>query len=260
MMNKTLRLKAAAFAASVHFGFSLVVAAICAAVVFGLWYPYPYRQLTGGLALFMLIVSVDVVCGPLLTAVIFNPVKPRKELVRDLTLVALIQLTALAYGVYTLAQARPVYMVFEVDRFNIISAVEVDEAALAKAPKQWNTLPLLGPQVIGSREPKDGDERIESVDMSLQGVEPSMRPDWWQNLELSSSKILERSKPMADLRKRHMAKPDILQKIDAAVKDSAKAEADLRWLPLTSSRYKDWTVLLDAKTGVPVAYAPVDGF
>lgn len=260
MTNLTSRLKASAFAACVHFSFSMVVAIICAAVVFGLWYPYPYRELSGGLALFVLIVSVDVVCGPLLTSVIFNPVKPRKELVRDLTLVALIQLAALAYGVYALAHARPVYMVFEVDRFNVISAIDVDEVALAKAAKQWNTLPLWGPQVIGSREPKDADERAKSLDMSLQGVEPSMRPDWWQNLELSSSRILERSKPMADLRKRHIAKPDILQKIDAAVKDSAKAEADLRWLPLTSRRDKDWTVFLDAKTGAPVAYAAIDGF
>jgi hypothetical protein len=260
MLNNISRFKAAAIAACIHFCFSLVVAAICAAVVFGLWYPYPYRELSGGLTLFILIVSVDVVCGPLLTAVIFNPVKPRKELVRDLSLVAVIQLAALVYGVYTLAQARPVYMVFEVDRFNVISAIDVDEAVLAKAPKQWSTLPLWGPRVIGSREPKDGDERVKSIDMSLQGVEPSMRPDWWEDLDLSRGKILERSKSVADLRKRHAAKPEILQKIDAAVKDSSKAEEDLRWLPLTSNRDKDWTVLLDAKTGVPVAYAPVDGF
>lgn len=254
------RLKAAALAACIHFGFSLLVAIICAAVVFGLWYPYPYRELSGGLALFLLIVTVDVVCGPLLTAVLFSPAKPRKELVRDLTLVALIQLVALAYGIYTLAQARPVYMVFEVDRFNVISAIDVDEAALAKAPKQWATLPFWGPQVIGSREPKDADERTKSLDMSLQGVEPSMRPDWWQDLELSRVKILERAKPVAELRKLHSAKPAMLQKIEAAVKDSGKAEVDLRWLPLTSRRDKDWTVLLNAKTGAPVAYAAVDGF
>jgi hypothetical protein len=260
MINLTSRLRAAAFAACVHFGFSVVVAIICAAVVFGLWYPYPYRELSGGLALFILIVAVDVVCGPLLTAVIFNPVKTRKELVRDLTLVALIQLVALAYGVYTMAQARPVYMVFEVDRFNVISAVDVDEAELAKVAKQWGTLPIWGPQVIGSREPKDADERTKSLGMSLQGVEPSMRPDWWQNLELSSAKILERAKPVAELRKLHAAKPAMLQKIEAAVKDTGKAETDLRWLPLTSQRDKDWVVLLDARAGVPLAYAPVDGF
>jgi hypothetical protein len=260
MTNVSSRFKAAVFAACLHFGLSLFIAAICAALVFGLWYPYPYRELSGGLTLFLLIISVDVVCGPLLTAVIFNPAKPRNELVRDLTLVALIQLAALVYGVYAIAQARPVYMVFEVDRFNIISSIDVDEAALVNAPKPWRTLPLWGPRVISSREPKDGDERVKSLDMSLQGVEPSMRPDWWQLLEASRAMILQRSKPLTELRKRHTGKPDALQKIDFAVKDSGKAEADLRWLPLTSSRTKDWTALIDAQTGVPLAYAAVDGF
>jgi hypothetical protein len=119
-------------ASCIHFSFSLLVASICAAVVFGLWYPYPYRELSGGLELFLLIILVDVVCGPLLTAVMFNPVKPRKELACDLIIVAIIQLAALGYGVYTLALARPVYIVFEVDRFNVISAIDVDDDALAK--------------------------------------------------------------------------------------------------------------------------------
>ena len=256
MFNNNLRLKAA----GIHFFFSLLVAAICAVMVFGLWYPYPYRALSGGLELFTLIVTVDVVCGPLLTAVIFNPAKPKKELVRDLVLVAFIQLAALTYGVYTLAQARPVYMVFEVDRFNVVSAVDVDEALLAKSPKQWSSLPFWGPEVISSREPKDGDERVQSIDMSLEGVEPSMRPDWWENLSVSREKILQRSKPLADLRRRYKDKPAALQKIESAVKDSGRSDSDLRWLPLTSSHNKDWTVLLDAKTAVPLAYAPVDGF
>jgi hypothetical protein len=260
MITFTSRLKAAAFATVVHFGFSLIFAIICAAIVFGLWYPYPYRELSGGSELFLINVSVDVVCGPLLTAILFNPDKPRKELLRDLSLVAVIQLAALAYGVYILAMARPVYMVFEVDRFNIISTVDVDERALAQAAKPWNKLPSWGAQVISVREPKDGNERVKSIDMSIQGVEPSMRPDWWQPLEISRAVIIKRAKPLAELRKRYADKVDALKKIDSAVKDSGKAEADLRWLPLTSRRTKDWVVLLDAQTGMPLAYAAVDGF
>jgi hypothetical protein len=260
MKNMTSRLKAAAFAACLHFGFSLLIAAICAALVFGLWYPYPYRELSGGLALFLLIMSVDIVCGPLLTAVIYNPAKPLKELLRDLILVVIIQLAALVYGVHTIAQARPIYMVFEVDRFNVISAADVNKHVLAKMPKMWSTLPWWGPGIISAREPKDGDERTRSLDMSLQGVEPSMRPDWWQPLELSRLQILQRAKPLKDLRKRYVGKLDSLQKIDIAVKDSGKLESQLRWLPLTSRRDKDWVVFLDAQTGVPLAYAAVDGF
>jgi hypothetical protein len=260
MISITSRLKAAAYAACIHFSFSLFVAVICAAVVLGLWYPYPYRELSGGLELFLLIVSVDIVCGPLLTAVIFNPAKPRKELVRDLSFVGLIQLAALLYGLNSVMIARPVYLVFEVDRFNAIGAVDVDPAALSAAKSPWNKLPLWGVIAISVREPKNSDEMVKSIDQSIQGKEPSERPDWWQPLEAARPLIIKRAKLLVDLRKRYADKADILQKIDKAVKDSGKSEAGLRWLPLTSRHTKDWTVLVDAQTGVPLAYAAVDGF
>ncbi len=259
-MTFSSRFKPALKAATVHLLLSLFVAVLCAALVFGVWYPFPYRELMGGRELFLLVVSVDVVCGPLLTIVLYNPAKPPAELWRDLGLVALIQLAALLYGLHTVMVARPVHLVFESDRFNAVSAIDVDDTALAKAPAPWNTLPLFGPTIIGAREPKDGDERIKSLDMSLQGVEPSMRPDWWQPLQSSQAQILQKAKPLTELRKRYSGKTDVVQKIDAAVKDSGKAETDLRWLPLTSRRDKDWVTLLDAQTGMPLAYAAVDGF
>ena len=39
-------------AAGIHLGLSLLVAALAAALVFGVWYPYPYREISGGRALF----------------------------------------------------------------------------------------------------------------------------------------------------------------------------------------------------------------
>ena len=75
-------------------------------------------------------VGVDVVCGPLLTLVLFNPAKSRRELRLDLSLVAVIQLAALAYGLYSISLARPVIQAFETDRFAVVSAVEIDPGQL----------------------------------------------------------------------------------------------------------------------------------
>ena len=66
--------------------------------MFGWWYPYPYRELSGGRELFALVVAVDVVLGPLITLVIFNPAKTRRHLVMDFTVIGLLQVAALAYG------------------------------------------------------------------------------------------------------------------------------------------------------------------
>jgi hypothetical protein len=251
------RLDAALTAAAVHLGLSLLVAALAAALVFGLWYPYPYRELVGGRTLFMLVVGVDVVCGPLLTAVLFNPAKPRAELVRDLTLVALVQLAALAYGLHAVALARPVHMAFEVDRLRIVTAAEVQPEDLAKAKSPWNTLPWTGPTVIGVRDIINSDDMMKSLDLSLQGNEPSQRPHWWQDFDLSRPVMLKRAKPMTALRSKHPLKT---AQIDAAVAKSGLSDAALLWLPLTSFKTTEWVALIDAKTALPVAYLPLDGF
>ena len=59
-------------AASIHLGCSLVVAALAAGLVFTLWYPWPYRIISGGTELFALLVSVDAVLGPLVSFVVFD--------------------------------------------------------------------------------------------------------------------------------------------------------------------------------------------
>ena len=66
---QTSRIKAA----SIHFGLSVLLAVLAAFLVFIVWYPYPYRDISGGRDLFLLVVVVDVVMGPLLTLTVFNP-------------------------------------------------------------------------------------------------------------------------------------------------------------------------------------------
>lgn len=128
------RFKFAFKAMAVHFGLSLLVAAIVAFLVFTLWFPYPYRELAGGRELFLLVMAVDVVCGPLLTFVLFSPTKPKKELRTDISLIVVIQLLALCYGIWNVWQIRPLYLVQEADRFNIISAANIDTNDLDVLP------------------------------------------------------------------------------------------------------------------------------
>jgi hypothetical protein len=80
---------------------------------------------------FLIVVTVDVILGPLITLAVFNRAKPWTELRRDLVIVALIQLSALGYGLWTVFVARPVHLVFEYDRFRVVHAVEVPPEMLA---------------------------------------------------------------------------------------------------------------------------------
>ena len=58
-----------------HLGISVAVALISGALVFGLLYPPPYHAMLGVGPVFMLVLAIDVVCGPLLTLIVANPRK-----------------------------------------------------------------------------------------------------------------------------------------------------------------------------------------
>lgn len=251
------RMRAASRAALIHLGLSTLVGLATAAIVFGLWFPYPYRDVAGGQYLFMLLVSVDVVCGPLLTMVLFNPLKSRRELTLDLSLIAIVQLAALAYGVHVISEARPVVVAFETDRLVAVAAVQVDTAQLGEAPPELRKLSWSGPVLLGTRDPRDG-ETLDSVMLSLKGVEPSARPGWWQAYDKSRPQIQKRMKKLSELR---AARPGEAQAaIDAAAAKAGLPVAELFYLPLTGQKTLDeWIALLDREGGI-VGFAPVDGF
>lgn len=251
------RLRAAARVAAWHLGISALVAVAAGIVVFGLWYPYPYRNLSGGLHLFVTLVSVDVACGPLLTFILFTPAKSWRERGVDFSLIGLIQLGALFYGMHVVAQARPVIVAFEVDRLVAVSAEEIDRNQLRQALPPLRRLSWTGPRLVGTRDAKAG-EMLESVQESLNGIEPSARPGWWQPYEQSLPAIQKRMRKVSDLWAR--LAPERQHALDQAARPAGLRVADLYYLPLTSAKQLDsWIVLLDAQ-GRVVGYAPEDGF
>jgi hypothetical protein len=256
-MSIPIRIQAALKAAFWHLLISALVVLAAAALVFGLWYPFPYSKLVGGQTLFFLVAGVDVVCGPLLTLVIFNPAKPPKDLVRDLGIVALIQLAALGYGVYSVALARPVYLVFQVNDFRAVIAADVNPDELALAPTELQSLPWWGPKLMGTRSSRDDADRANAINMALQGQEISMRPSWWQSYETNRAQVLGASKAIPQLIARQ---PSARALIDAAVQKAGLPEASLHWLPLVSRQSSDWVVLIDKTTAEVRGFAHVDGY
>lgn len=240
-----------------HFLVSLLVAALTAVLVFQVWYVWPLDEMVGGRTLFLLMVSVDVICGPLLTLVLWNPAKPRRHLVQDLTIVGVVQVGMLMYGVHTVAVARPVHLVFETDRFRVITAAEIDPIDLLAAPEGLRQLPWMGPTLIGIRASHDNNEFIKSLDLSLAGQEPSLRPGWWQDYKQVIPQVLQHAHPLTALDKLPPAKKI---ELDKAVHQAGLPAAELLWLPLIHARAMDWVIFLDKKTGQPRAYANIDGF
>ncbi len=248
--------KARAAASGIHFGLCMLVALLAGLLVFGLWYPYPYGELSGGRQLFGLVVGVDVVLGPLITLVIFNRSKPRAELRRDLAIIVAIQLAALGYGLWTVFIARPVHLVFELDRFRVVHAVDIPAQDLPKAPPGVTAMPLLGPSLLSLRPFKDENEKLAYTLAALQGVALSARPELWRPYEAARADILRQAQPVAKLKQRFAAQT---AEIDQAAGVAGANAKELVYLPMTG-RKTFWTVLLDPVTAQPVAFLPLDAF
>ncbi|WP_461162410.1 TfpX/TfpZ family type IV pilin accessory protein [Simplicispira piscis] len=241
-----------------HLLLSLAVASGIALLVTVFWFPSPYHLLGGGMRLFWVMLGVDMVCGPLLTLILIRPGKTRRALAVDLAMIVCLQWGALAYGVHALALSRPLAVVYEVDRFRVISYLDVPEEEMKGAPvPAWFTpWSLHAPKMLGLRSARGLDEKMASVEAAFQGVDAAQRPSRWQEYALSKPDILGRARPLEVLRTRY---PMEVDRIDAAARAAGLHSGGL-WLPLVGRRSAEWIALIDPTTASVVGYLPLDGF
>lgn len=243
-------------AAALHLTGTIVVALIAATCVFGIWYPFPYRDLAGGRDLFLLLVSVDLVCGPLLTLILFNSNKPKRELLTDLGLVISIQLVALIYGVWTVWQARPLYMAAEVDRFKLVSAPDLRGASLGRLPAELQPSIFSGPKFVAIREPIDIAERSQILAEVIDGgADFGERPSFYLPYTGDAArKMLARSKSLEIFLQKYPAHRKEAEQLAA---EKGKKVNLMKYLPIVGRQ--DWIAILDDDAFV-IGYLRGDGF
>jgi len=256
MQVKTQRLKAASKAALIHLSASALVASLAALLVLTVWYPYPYYLLSGGRNLFLILISVDVVCGPLLTLVLYNPKKPRRELFTDLSLVVAIQLAALVYGLNVVHAARPLFLVHEAARFSVVTMgdygdADVDEA-LARLDAPLRPGWFKGPATVGIRIPSDPGERQEVL---LGGRDFVQHPEFYIPYDAAyRDKALVLAKPLRAFIDHYPATAEAAAEV---LKQHGVALEEALFLPV--QHRQDWVAVLDKSANI-LGFLPGDGF
>lgn len=251
------RWRARVKAAGLHFAFSLVVIMIAAVTLFLVWFPTPYWSLAGGRRLIEIILAVDLVLGPLLTLLLFDIRKSRLALALDMSMVLVLQIGALSYGLHSAYVARPVYLVYEVDRFVVVTAADVDSKDLSQAAPEFRHLPFRGIQRIGVRDPQTPDERMKAFELALAGKDLSLRPEYWNLFEESGQQQLrQRMRPLADLAARGVREAQVVGEF---VEGTGRSAESFTYIPIIS-RELVWSVVLDLKSLDIVGYVPIDGF
>lgn len=147
-------------ASLIHLLISLVLVSSVLAFVLLVCYPDPYFKATGVGKLLIILATVDVCLGPLITLIIFNPAT--RWLKFELAFVAILQLSALAYGAATVFAGRPVYVVFDENGlFTLVSAYQIPEMELKKM--HHPALSMTGPKLVGARIPATREERKKYI-------------------------------------------------------------------------------------------------
>lgn len=227
-------------ASGIHLLLSVLIAIVMLYLVFGLWYPGQYYKLLEVDSLYLILMGVDVTLGPLLTLAVYKAGK--RGLKFDLAVIGIVQMCALLYGAYVVFQTRPVFNVFEGDRFKVGSAIEYSEKLLKSAPKEeWRKLSLLGPVLVAAIPPLDSKLKDEVV---TAGGEYYNFPKIFVDYDSRRKEVLKNAKSLSRLK-------GLSTEYDATLSEflakNGRPESDFVWLPIVYSYSKAMTLILDAR-------------
>lgn len=225
-------------AAGVHLLISALVALIGIGLVFWVWHPAPLQKAVGVTHIFLMMLGIDVVLGPLLTLLVASS-KEKKTLKFDLSVIAAVQLAAYLYGMHSIAVSRPVYVAFDKLRFEVVQADSVVRATDKTILPEYQSNPLFAPQWVSVRPYKDAAEQNQRTMLEMQeGFAPPMMADLYQPLNDGWGGMLERKHGLDELKQYNPAE-------QVAKELAAYPQAD-SYLPMKAPSV-DMAVLLDSR-------------
>jgi hypothetical protein len=242
-------------AAGAHLLISAGIAGAVLVFMLAFWYPQPLFQAAGGADLALILIGVDVVIGPLLTLAVFKAGK--RGLKFDLTCIALLQIAALVYGSHIIYLARPAFIVFVKDQFQVVSAVELEPERLAEARyPQFRSPAWTGPVLVAGDWPAEQADRQRLLDAALAGEDLQHFPRYYAPYAEGTSEILAKAWPMSRVR---ASEPETARIVDAWLARSRVKDEEVLYLPLRA-RHAWVAVLIDRKTAQPVKMLIVEKF
>jgi hypothetical protein len=240
-------------AALTHLFISVVIGIAALLLLLGVWYPPPYFSAAGADQLALLLVGVDVAIGPLLTFVVFKPGK--KGLVFDLCVIAALQLGALVYGLYTVAVSRPVFLVFAVDRFELVAANQISDADLAKGTEdRFRRRSWKGPLLVYGEMPTDPQEHSELAFSGAEGRDLQNQPKYFRDYTQNARKVAEHARALTELAS---MRPNARTMLDTWLARHSMREEDVRWVPVIA-RHRDASVLVASTSGEVLDTLPIE--
>ena len=238
-----------------HLSGSLVVLAFLLYLIVYHWYPQPFFSADGGWQGIRLIAGIDVILGPLLTLLIYNPRKGKRKLAIDMTMILIFQLIALSIGSYIVHDQRTQLVVFADDHFESLSDPLVKELGIKQ--ELLEKLRKNNPTAIAYvRLPTDEKERADMIMKTVFSGRPlSERVDRYE--PLTSRNRQEIMKHGLQILKNVAKHPEEKSKLDAFLAQHGGGARDYAYLQLIA-RYDEALLVMSRKNGEIVGSIPIN--
>ncbi|OOW14127.1 TfpX/TfpZ family type IV pilin accessory protein [Acinetobacter sp. MF4640] len=225
-----------------HLTLSLVFSIILLGLLLSFWYQMPLAKAVGVTSIILILFFIDITLGPLLGLLVYK--EHKKCLKFDLSIIIIIQIFALLYGVYTLEQGRPVWIAYNVDRFELVRKNELIIENLDQAKTQFQKTSFLRPQYVSVEFSKDKLQRENDMFAeALGGISIAQKPERYVDFIQAIPQIKQQAKNVKELEQYNdqMLVQQILEKYPEAT----------GYIPLKANAV-DMTVLVNKETGAVI--------
>ncbi|MFK8051820.1 MAG: hypothetical protein AB8F65_02515 [Woeseiaceae bacterium] len=238
-------------AVTIHFLFSLAVVSTLLAIIFFIWYPAPMFRINGAANILKILVGVDLVLGPMLTAYLYRPGK--KGLWIDMWFIAIVQIGALVYGATTIYQERPQFMVFSQDRYVVLAGKDViDGTEPRQACEIVDSLPCRVVAIVGDSV----EARSSLLEKTLKtGAELEQLAEYWQPFDKHRSKVLAKARPLQAIIDASPAVEDAVKRLS---NKHDRALSDMVYVPVINKNLVGFCLIIDAETAETLDVIAVD--
>lgn len=210
-----------------HLSASFVISMIIIGFVFFIWFPAPLAKAEGVTHIFLMLIAIDVIIGPLLTLLVYK--EGKKTLKMDLSVIIFVQVIALSYGLYSITQSRPVWIAQNGDIFQLVRANAIDGIDRKEAKPEYQQNGWFKPVWVSvdAKNPK-----YEHY------AEQTLVPNLYTDLNNAVSRIQKNAQPLDKLNEFNDS-----QQVQAILDENPTATA---WMPLRTTDL-GVTVLVDAQ-------------
>lgn len=221
-----------------HLLISICISLISLLWVFNIWYPSPLAKATDVTHIFLMLLIIDVMLGPFLGFTVYK--ENKNTLKFDLAVIFLLQFSALAYGLYSISQARPSWIAYNVDRFELIRVNDIITDNLEKVSPQYQYNSWLKPKFVGVQISEDIEEKNQNMfEEVLGGISIAQRPERYVELKQVKDQIQRRAQDLKQLKQFNQS-----SQVESILQKYPQANA---WLPLKANAV-DMVVLIHKET------------